>query len=167
MMALVKDEVRDYDPGMTTRYFFEDFEPGQIYDLGNHLVSREEIIEFASEFDPQPFHLDEEAGAASILGGLAASGWHTASITMRLLVDGLLGQSSCQGSPGVDKLVWRKPVYAGDTLTARMEVIAARPLQSRPNMGMVMMRLETHNQNGVLVMHYDNPALFGRREEQS
>ncbi len=164
MKTLVKGQLRVYAPGMTARYFFEDFEQGQSYDLGDHLVSRAEIIEFASEFDPQPFHLDDDAGAASMLGGLAASGWHTASITMRLLVDRVLGRSSCQGSPGVDKLAWHKPVYAGDTLSARMEVLAAQPLQSRPNMGMVKMRLETRNQNGVLVMSYDNPALFARKE---
>ncbi|WP_417686517.1 MaoC family dehydratase [Roseibium sp.] len=149
---------------MTKRYYFEDLVPGLTFELGSYTVSREEIIEFASEFDPQPFHLDEKAGKASILGGLASSGWHTASITMRLLALGLLNQSSCQGAPGIEKLQWRKPVFAGDTLSARMEVIAARPLRSRPNLGVVTMRLETRNQHGVPVMTYDNPALFARRE---
>ncbi|WP_417672233.1 MaoC family dehydratase [Roseibium sp.] len=149
---------------MTKRFYYEDLVPGLTFDLGNHTVSREEIIEFASEFDPQPFHLDDEAGKASILGGLACSGWHTASITMRLLALGVLNDSSCQGSPGIEVLKWRKPVFAGDTLSAQMEVISARVLRSRPHLGMVTMRLETRNQNGTLVMTYDNPTLFARRE---
>ncbi|WP_422785510.1 MaoC family dehydratase [Roseibium algae] len=148
-----------------TRYFFEDLEPGQFFELGTYTVTKAEIIEFANEFDPQPFHLDETAGKASILGGLAASGWHTASITMRLLALGFLNNSSCQGSPGVDKLVWRKPVLAGDTLAVRMEITSARLLKSRPGFGMINMALETRNQTGAVVMTYNNPAMFTLRGE--
>lgn len=152
---------------MTAPLAFEDFTPGQVFELGSYEVSREEIIEFASEFDPQPFHLDEEAGAASILGGLAASGWHTASITMRLLALGVLNRSTCQGSPGIEKLLWRKPVYAGDVLSARMKILAVRALRSKPGFGMITMRLETTNQSGALVMAYENPALFGMRSSNT
>ena len=152
---------------MTIRYYFEDLAPGLTFDLGSYAVERDEIIEFATEFDPQPFHLDEDAGKASMLGGLAASGWQTASITMRLLALGFLNHSSCQGAPGIERLQWRKPVYAGDVLSVRMEIVSARPLRSRPGMGMVTMRLSTFKQDGQLVMTYDNPALFTLRGDQS
>ncbi|TIN57233.1 MAG: enoyl-CoA hydratase, partial [Mesorhizobium sp.] len=96
---------------------YEDFIEGASIDLGSKLVSAAEIVEFAGEFDPQPMHLDEEAGKASILGGLAASGWHTCAMFMRMLCDAFLLDSTCQGAPGVDQVKWKKPVLAGDQLT--------------------------------------------------
>ena len=104
------------------KWAFEDFEEGGTLLLGTKAVSAAEIVEFASEFDPQPMHLSEEAGKASILGGLSASGWHTCSIFMRLLCDGILLHSTSQGAPGIDYVKWKKPVLAGDTLTARVTV---------------------------------------------
>ncbi len=143
---------------------FEDFSPGQEFDLGSLTVSKEEVIEFASEFDAQPFHLDEEGGKASLLGGLAASGWHTASLTMRLLVDGLLNRTSGRGSPGVTRLQWKRPVRPGDTLTAKAEVLEIKELRSKPDLGIVTVRVTAANQSGTEVLLWDSPILFAKRE---
>lgn len=148
---------------MPDTYHFEDFEPGQSFDLGSVQVTRDDIISFASEFDPQPFHLDEEAGAASLLGGLAASGWHTGSMVMRLLADGLLNRSTCQGAPGIDRLKWQHPVFPGDTLSATAEVQASKALRSRPELGIVTFRVTASNQAGTQVLFWENPILFGTR----
>src|SRR5436305_5960605 len=112
---------------MSDRLYFEDFRAGQTHGLGEHRISAEEIIEFASEFDPQPQHLDPEAAKASILGGLAASGWHLCALAMRMIVDGLLGRTASMGSPGVDDVQSRRPVYAGDDLRLEAEVLETRP----------------------------------------
>ena len=149
---------------MTDIYHFEDFEPGQIFELGSVTVTKDDIIEFAAEFDPQPFHLDEAAGKASMLGGLAASGWHTGSMVMRLLVDNLLSKSTCQGAPGIDQLKWQHPVYPQDILTARAEILARKDLRSRPDLGLVSIRITVTNQNQKQVLFLENPILFGKRE---
>ncbi|MDN3720324.1 MaoC family dehydratase [Roseibium salinum] len=127
-------------------------------------MSREEIIGFASEFDPQPFHLSEEAGSASLLGGLAASGWHTGSLVMRLLATGLLNKSAGRGSPGMTRLQWKHPVRPGDTLTARADVLTTRDLRSRPDLGIVTVRVTAANQTGTGVVEWENPILFAKRE---
>ena len=105
---------------------YEDFHPGRRFALGPVTVSAEEIIEFASEFDAQPMHLDEEAGKASILGGLSASGWHTCCMFMRMMCDAFLLDSTSQGSPGMDYVRWKKPILAGDTLHGTSIVTAMR-----------------------------------------
>jgi acyl dehydratase len=150
---------------MTARWAYEDFEVGRTIQLGGRAVSAEEIVEFASEFDPQPFHLDEEAGRASVLGGLAASGWHSCAILMRLLCDGLLLDSTSQGAPGIDVLKWRRPVLAGDTLTATTTVLAKRLSKKRPSIGLVTCRHELANQRGETVLQMENSVMFSRREE--
>jgi acyl dehydratase len=155
--------VLNYGARMKIELFYEDLTPGRVFDLGSQTVTREEVIEFASEFDPQPFHLDETAGKESILGGLAASGWHTASMVMRLLADNLLNRSSCQGSPGINELKWRKPVYPDDTLSARATVMEQRELKSRPDLGLVMFEISAANQNGVQVLNQINPIMFVKR----
>lgn len=142
------------------RWAYEDFVEGQTIELGSAEVSAEAIVDFASEFDPQPFHLDEAAGKASLLGGLAASGWHTCGIFMRLLCDGLLLDSTSQGAPGIDFVNWRRPVIAGDRLTARSTVIARRMSRSRPNLGLVTCRHEMINQNGETVLELQNTGMF-------
>lgn len=144
-------------------YWWEDMTPGRRFDLGSKTVTADEIVEFAQEFDPQPFHLSVEAGEASILGGLSASGWHSCAMFMRLYYDNLLHHSSSEGSPGVDFVEWRKPVLAGDTLTGVAEVIETRPLKSRPSIGLVKLRHEVRNQRGELVMAMENPGLFRMR----
>lgn len=147
------------------RYWYEDLTPGRVFDLGKRTVGAEEIIRFAREFDPQPFHLSEEHGKASILGGLSASGWHTCSIMMRMFYDNLLHWSSSEGAPGVDVIEWRKPVRAGDTLSSSTRVLEARPLKSRPGIGLVRVQHTVTNQNGETVMVMENPGMFRMRAE--
>lgn len=117
--------------------YFENLPVGHVIELGSKRVTRDEIIEFASEFDPQPHHLDEEAANASILKGLSASGWHTCAIMMRMLCDGLVHRAASMGSPGIDEVRWMKPVRPDDLLTMRGEVKSARVSKSRPEMGIV------------------------------
>ena len=119
----------------TTAY--EDLTPGRIIPLGEVVVDRDEMLAFAERFDPQPFHLDEEAGKKSVLGGLATSGWFTASLWMRQYVDHVLADSTSQGSPGGRDLKWLAPVFAGDVLRCEMVVLGARVSRSRPEMGLV------------------------------
>jgi len=149
---------------MTARTY-EDFPPGKTFDLGTYYVSKDEIVDYARVYDPQPFHLDEEAGRQSLLGGLAASGWHTISILMRMTYDAILFDTLSLGSPGVETLKWARPVLAGDTLSARGEVLSARPLKSRPGIGIANFRFEMHNQNGDLVLVQITNLLVERREQ--
>ena len=123
------------EPDATTqkRLYFEDFEEGQVYELGEKTLTKEEIVAFAREYDPQPFHVDEEAAKGSAFGGLIASGWHTAAIFMRLYADAVLSRAESMGSPGVEELRWLKPVRPGDTLSARLTVLDAAPSASRPS----------------------------------
>lgn len=146
------------------RLHFEDFTPGRQFPLGPKTVSAEEIIEFATEFDPQPMHLSEEAGKASILGGLSASGWHTCGMMMRMIVDSFIGRSTCQGAPGVELMDWKKPVLAGDTLKGHGVVLEARPLKSRPGIGIVRMRTELGNQRGETVCMAEQSIMFRMRD---
>lgn len=146
------------------KWAFEDFVEGASITFGSKLVTAEEIVEFAREFDAQPMHLDEEAGKASLLGGLAASGWHTCCMFMRLLCDGFLLDSTSQGSPGIDYARWKKPVVAGDTLTGRATVIATRMSKSRPGLGFVTIRSELTNQRGEQVLELQNTGMFLPRE---
>lgn len=147
---------------MAKRYF-EDFVAGETLPLGSRQVTRAEIIAFAAEFDPQPFHLDERAGGGGPVGGLMASGWHVGALFMNMLCNGFLLESSSMGSPGIESLKWRKPVRPGDTLTASSTVVEARASKSRPEMGIVRFRHEVVNQTGEVVMWLDNAILFGRR----
>lgn len=142
---------------------FDDFTPGEVIDLGTRDVSAEEIVAFASEFDAQPMHLDEAAGRASMLGGLSASGWHTASMFMRMMCDAFLLDSASLGAPGIDTLKWVAPVRPGDRLSGRSIVLETRASASRPTMGVVRFRHEITNQHGAVVMWMENPILFGRR----
>ncbi len=142
---------------------FEDFVPGEITTYGRYPVTKEEVIEYAAEFDPQPFHLDEAAGKASMLGGLAASGWHSCAIMMRINCDGFMNGSTSMGSSGIEEVKWLKPVFPGDVLSVRREILEARPSASRPQMGIVRFRFELVNQAGEVVMVQVNPIFFGRR----
>ncbi|HQF29924.1 MAG TPA: MaoC family dehydratase [Hyphomicrobiales bacterium] len=148
---------------MTTFRHFEDFHAGEVIDLGRKTVSRAEIIEFASEFDAQPFHLDEEAARKTLLGGLAASGWHSCAIFMRLLVDNLLAHSSSEGAPGVEKLKWLRPVRPDDTLSLSATVTEVKPSSSRPTRGSVHFAFTLTNQHGEPVMTLGNWIMFGRK----
>ncbi len=147
----------------TYEFYWEDFTTGFVRKFGPVTVEADAIVDFARQFDPQPFHLSEEAGRASLFGGLAASGWHTASLTMRLMCDGIINKSASLGSPGLEGLKWLKPVLAGDQLRARMIVLGSRPMNSKPHVGLVHTRWETLNQRDELVMTIESWAMFRRR----
>jgi acyl dehydratase len=144
-------------------WYFEDFEVGKTYQSGSRTVTEEEIIAFARDFDPQPFHIDREAAEKSYYGGIIASGWHTCSMIMRLMVDGTLGSSSSMGSPGVDEVRWLKPVRGGDTLNVSSTVLEMRPSSSKPDRGVVVYQWEARNQHGELVTTIKGMGMFGRR----
>ena len=147
---------------MALRYF-EDFPEGYSQDLGTFRLSSDEIMAFARQYDPQPMHVDPEAGRASVYGSLIASGWHTAASFMRLLVDGVLGESASMGSPGIENLRWLKPVRPDEPLRARFEVIESRTSNSRPDWGIVRSRGEVVNQDDEVVMRLEAVNFFGRR----
>ncbi|MCY4263801.1 MAG: MaoC family dehydratase [Gammaproteobacteria bacterium] len=148
---------------MTETQYFEDLEVGHVDEYGEYEVTAEEIIEFASKYDPQPFHLSEEAGKAMIFGGLCASGWHTCSMAMRMLVDNMPSPSASLGSPGVDELRWLKPVFPGDWLRVKSTVIDKRQSRSRPDMGSVFMSNEVFNQHGDVVLSFRPIVMYRRR----
>ncbi len=141
---------------------FDTLAPGDELDLGSRHVTEAEIIAFARDFDPQPFHIDPEAAETSIFGGIIASGWHTCALTMRLLVDGFLSHATSMGSPGVEQIRWLRPVRPGDTLHARIRVLEIRPSQSKPDRGSVKTLIEVKNQAGDLVMTMESFILMAR-----
>jgi acyl dehydratase len=144
---------------------FEDFQAGDIAEFGPLAVTAADIKSFAARFDPQPMHLDESAEQNAIVGGLFASGLHTACMHMRLLAEGLLRDSTSMGSPGVEEVRYLAPVRAGDRLTLRLEVMGARPSTSRPEMGLVNFRSHMVNADGKPVMQMSYILMFGRRPD--
>jgi len=148
------------------KFYWEDFPTGHVSEFGGMTVLKEDIIRFAREFDPQPFHLDEEAAKASLFGGLCASGWHTCSMAMRMMCDAYLLESSSLGSPGLENIRWLKPVFAGDTVHVRLTVLEARPLESKPHVGLVRSRWQMINQNNEEVMQMEGYGMFRRRPTQ-
>ncbi|MFS2027729.1 MaoC family dehydratase [Massilia sp. CT11-137] len=148
---------------MKAYWYFEDFEPGQDIDLGTRTVTEDEIVAFAREFDPQPFHLDRGAAAESIFGGVIASGWHTCSMMMRMVVDGLLNRSASMGSPGLDGVRWLAPVRAGDTLNVHYRTTRVKASASKPDRGVVWSTWVALNQHGETVCTVEGMGMFGRR----
>ena len=132
--------------------YFEDYVPGMTRDCGSVSVDQDEIVSFARQFDPQPFHVDPVAAASGPFGGLIASGWHTAGLVMRLIVDNYVSAESSLGSVGLDELRWPYPVRPGDTLRVRVTVLEARRSQSKPDRGIVKTLIEAENQDGQPVM---------------
>jgi len=143
--------------------YWEDFTPGEVVEIGRHTFAEDEIIAFARQFDPQPFHTDPEAAKQTFFGGLIASGWHTCAIGMRLMVQQYIGRSASAGSPGVDNIRWRAPVRPGDTITYRRVTLEARPSGSKPDLGLVRTRSEGLNQRGEIVMTMEGWGMFRRR----
>ena len=144
--------------------YFEDFAIGMTRKFGNYRVTREEILEFAGKYDPQPFHLSDEAAAKTLFGSLCASGWHTCSMAMRMIVDDMAGSGKGGlGSPGINELRWVKPVFPGDTLRVESTIIDLKESSSRPEIGTVFMRNEVFNQNDELVMSYKPMVMFKKR----
>lgn len=145
-------------------YYFEDFAPGDAWDVEGPVLTKEEIVEFASRYDPQYFHVDEEAARRSPYGGLIASGWHTVGICMRLICDRYLLRTVSYGSPGVDHLRWLLPVRPGDRLRMKMIVLEAKISRSKPDRGSVLHRWEVFNQDGELVMTMEGWGIVARRQ---
>ena len=145
------------------KLYWEDFTPGRMFEYGPRRITREEILDFAREFDPQPFHIDDAAARASMLGALCASGWHSCCIVMRMSADSFVLNSSSMGAPGVDEVRWLAPILPDDELTLRATVLSVRPSNSRPDMGFVNIQLELFNASRARVMSLKAPLMFGRR----
>ncbi len=143
--------------------YFEDFTAGSVIELGSVVMTEDEIIEFATKYDPQPFHTDPVAAAESPFGRLVASGWHTALMGVRLMIKAMADDGASHGSPGVDKMRWLFPVYPGDTVSARCRITSTRESASRPDRGYLGLTIEMENQDGVMVLTFDSVAMYGRR----
>jgi acyl dehydratase len=164
------DEMLEPSPSIgssTGLLSYADFTIGRMFHLPVHTITAGEIIDFAKEFDPQPFHLDEASAQAKQAGGLIASGWHTCSIMMRMMCDGYLLNSPSQGSPGLEEVRWRAPVRPGDTLSATAEVVDKRKSRSNPALGIVFFDYAMKNQREELVMTIKGVGFFNTSSEQS
>lgn len=148
----------------TPKYFWEDLAVDEVRDLGSITPTAEEIVAFASQFDPQPFHLDPEAAKDSVFGALCASGWHTCAMATRLMVTNFLHETSSLGSPGLDSLKWLKPVYPGDTLSLRHTITEKRVMAKRPDVGLVRTTWEMFNQHGDAVLRMEGYGMFRLRQ---
>lgn len=149
----------------SSKLYFEDMPLDTPTPLGTYHVTKEEIIEFATEFDPQLIHIDEVAAKDSIVGGLCASGFHSCSMIMRMLCDGLLLTAESRGSPGLNEVKWKRPVRPGDSLSTTYTCTAKRALSSRPDMGVCTITIDMTNQDGDLVLQMcDVAIMFGRRD---
>ena len=148
---------------MSETLYWEDFTVGESVEMGSHHFSAQEIVDFARQFDPQPFHVDPEAARESFYGTLIASGWHSCSIAMRLMCDSYVNRTRSMGSPGVDNIRWLAPVQAGDTLSFRYTVLEARASRSRPDAGLMRTQWEAFNQDGVRVLSMEGWSMIGRR----
>jgi acyl dehydratase len=144
---------------------WEDFTPGRVFEHGPRRLPRDEMIAFAAEFDPQPMHLDDEAARATMLGGLAASGWYLCCILMRMCADAFVLNSSSMGAPGVDEVKWLLPVRPDDELSLRATVLDTRASKSRPDMGFVRFEFELFNAKGQRAMTLTTSLMMGRRNE--
>ncbi|AXK83270.1 enoyl-CoA hydratase [Pseudolabrys taiwanensis] len=145
------------------KLYFEDFEPGAVAVYGPRLVTREEIIAFAAEFDPQPMHLDEVAASATLLGGLAASGWHACALTMRMICDGFVLDAASMGSPGVDEVRWLKPLRPGTQVRLRATIVDKRASNSRPDRGFVNYLFEMIDETDTVLTTITTPLMVLRR----
>ena len=148
---------------MAIKYYWEDFTPGRVFETATRSLSEEDIVRFAREYDPQTYHTDAEAARATPFGGLIASGWQTCGVTMRLMCDGYLLETSCVGSPGLEELRWLKPVRPGDALRLRTTVIEATPSAKHANRGTVLFLWETLNQNDEVVLSMRGRQMYLRR----
>ncbi len=147
-----------------TKYYWEDFEPGAVTMYGPRLVTREEIIAFAAEFDPQPMHLDEVAASGTLLGGLGASGWHSCALLMRMICDGFVLDAASMGSPGVDEVRWLKPLRPGTQVRLRATILDKRVSNSRPDRGFVKFHFEMLDEADTVLTTLTTPLMVLRRE---
>ena len=144
---------------------FDDFRPGRFGSFGPRHVTREEILAFAAEFDPQPMHLDEAAASRSMLKGLSGSGWHLCSIVMRMMFDGFIGDTASLGSPGVNEMRWLAPLRPGDDLMLEVDVVEARISRSRPETGIVTFKCTVRNAAGEVLCVMVSPIMVRRRDD--
>ena len=145
-------------------HYWEDFKTGDVAVYGPRLVTREEIVAFAAEFDPQPMHMDEAAAAATLLGGLAASGWHSCALMMRMMADGFILDAASMGAPGVEEVRWQKPLRPGTQVKLRATVLDTRASKSRPEMGLVKFSYEMLDEADAPLMLLTTTQMFGRRQ---
>ncbi len=143
--------------------YFEDFHPGEVFDCGSRVVTKEEIITFAKQFDPQSFHVDEAAAARSHFGGLVASGWHSGSIAMGMVATALLLDSPCMGSPGMERLRWLKPLRGGETVNVKFRILESELSKTRPDRGKLKVSLELYDKAGNLLMDAIATQFYGLR----
>jgi len=146
------------------KLYWEDFQPGAVATYGPRLVTREEIVAFAAEFDPQPMHLDEMAARDTLLGGLGASGWHVCCLMMRIIADGYVLNSSSMGGPGIEEARWLAPLRPGTTIRVRSTVLETRASKSRPEMGLTTFRHDVLDDAGSCLMTLTTTQMFGRRQ---
>src|SRR3954469_21577343 len=158
-----RERLRLWGRAPVPKYYLEDFSTAWTAEYGPRRVTREEIISFAAQFDPQPMHLDEEAARHTMLGGLGASGWHTCCIMMKMIADGLLLDTASMGAPGIDEVKWLKPIRPGDSLTVRGHVTGVRASQSKPDRGFVSFLWEVFNERGEKAMTLVCPQMVQRR----
>lgn len=167
MKEIITDEEENLMNTSTTEHpgvlYLEDHVPGSVYEFGSIEVDEKEIVDFASRYDPQVFHTDPEAAKKTSFGGLVASGWHTATLAMRLLVDHRLSHLANLGSPGVDELRWLRPVRPGDKLSIRLTILEVRPSESKPDRGVVKGLVEVLNQAGEVVTSWKGVNIVLRR----
>jgi acyl dehydratase len=143
--------------------WFDDFRVGERFEFGDHLVTAEEIVEFARRYDPQPFHLDAAAAARTHFGGLIASGWMSCGVLMRMVCDHFIPMAASMGSPGIDELRWLEPVRPGDRLRAAVEVLDVKASRSKPDRGVVTLRQALINQHGTRVLTFIGRGMYLRR----
>jgi acyl dehydratase len=148
---------------MTDKLHWEDFKQGAVAVYGPRLVTREEIVAFAAEFDPQPMHLDEAAAAKTLLGGLGASGWHSCCLLMRMIADGFIVNSTSMGSPGIDEVKWLRPLRPGMNIRLRSTVLETRVSGKRPEMGLTKFLFEIIDDNDAVLTNLATTLMFGRR----
>jgi acyl dehydratase len=151
-------------PVSMSKLHWEDFQTGAVAVYGPRLVTREEIVAFAAEFDPQPMHLDEAAASSTLLGGLGASGWHSCCLLMRMIVDGFLLDSTSMGGPGIEEVRWLKPLRPGTNIRIRSTVLDTRASKSRPEMGLVKFNFEVIDDTGTALTILVTSLMFGRRQ---
>jgi len=146
------------------KHYWEDFKPGDVAVYGPRLVTREEIVAFAAEFDPQPMHMDETAASATLLGGLAGSGWHSCLLTMRMMADGFILDSASMGSPGVEEVRWLKPLRPDTHVRLRVTVLDTRSSNSRPEMGLTRIRYDLIDDADTVITTMTSTMMLGRRQ---
>lgn len=161
MLGAMSDHPSELPP---RERWFDDFRAGDTFAFGAYPITEHEIVDFASRWDPQSFHLDHAAAEASHFGGLVASGWMTAGVMMRLLCEHFISPAASMGSPGLDELRWLQPVRPGDVLSVRVEVLESRPSRSKPDRGILKLREQVLNQRGEVVMSVLAMAMLRRRK---